>query len=64
MAGRWVRRERRDLRVDIEVVEGMVRAVVSPAIFLTKTCIVSSVSEDDEQFELADMDLDERILEK
>lgn len=46
---RLVRRARRDRRVLIEVLEGIVRGIVSlPETVLTKICIVSSDSEVDE----------------
>jgi len=43
--GRLVRRARRDLRVDMEVVDGIVRGMMFPAMFLTKIWTVSSASE-------------------
>lgn len=53
---KFVRRARRERRVDIDVVEGMVRGIVeSPDTVLMKICIVSSVSEVELRLEMLEV---------
>jgi len=60
-AGRFVRRASRLLRVPIDVFDGIVKGIASPARFLTNICMVSSVSAEDVPDEIDEMLL-ERML--